>query len=177
MRRVIYLHIRTVFWIGKRIASVNYWIYMRLMMLCKMKYIQLNRSCISLVRLSLRLLLQSWQGVIQIRRWNYDLRSISLLILFGIRKDYCTGARNVFLYLFVSRPIKLICCRRRLSLVLPSCNILSNIFLLSLTPYVDRFIGEAQSGLFRRNRSTVSKIFNMHQVLENKLEYNRTIHL
>jgi hypothetical protein len=68
------------------------------------------------------------------------------------------------------------CSNRGLSLILPSCNILSDILLPSLTPYVDRFIGEPQSGLFRRNRSTTSKMFNIHK-LENKLEYNRTVHL
>ncbi|KAJ4441531.1 hypothetical protein ANN_11387 [Periplaneta americana] len=47
---------------------------------------------------------------------------------------------------------------RGISLLLTSYKILSNILLRRLTPYVDEIIGDHQCG-FRRNRSTIDKIF------------------
>jgi hypothetical protein len=58
---------------------------------------------------------------------------------------------------------------------LTSYNILSNILLSRLTPYVDEIIGDHQCG-FRRNRSTTNKIFCIRQILEKKWVYNGTVH-
>ena len=64
---------------------------------------------------------------------------------------------------------------RRISLILTSCKILSNIILGRLTPYVGVIIGDHQCG-FRRNRSTIDQIFCIRQILEKKWEYDGTVH-
>ena len=53
--------------------------------------------------------------------------------------------------------------------------ILSNILLLSLTPYAEGIIANHQCGL-RRNRSTTDHIFCIRQILEKNREYNETVH-
>ncbi|KAJ4431826.1 hypothetical protein ANN_20431 [Periplaneta americana] len=59
---------------------------------------------------------------------------------------------------------------RGISLLLTSYNILSNILLRRLTPYVDDIIGDHQCGI-RRNRSTIDQIFCIRQIMEKKWEY------
>jgi hypothetical protein len=54
-------------------------------------------------------------------------------------------------------------------------NILSNILLARLTPYVNEVIGDDQCG-FHRNRSTTGQIFYIRQMLEKEWEYNGTVH-
>jgi hypothetical protein len=56
-----------------------------------------------------------------------------------------------------------------------SYNILSNILLSRLTPYVDEIIGDHQCG-FRRNRSTTDQIFCIRQILKKKWECNGTVY-
>jgi sorting nexin-29 len=62
-----------------------------------------------------------------------------------------------------------------ISLLSTSYNILSNILLSRLTPYIDEIIGDHQCG-FRSNRSTTSQIFCIRQIPEKKWEYNETVH-
>jgi hypothetical protein len=62
-----------------------------------------------------------------------------------------------------------------ISLLSTSYNILSNILLSSLSPYIDEIIRDHQCG-FQRNRSTTDKIFCIRQILEKKWEYNETVH-
>jgi hypothetical protein len=57
---------------------------------------------------------------------------------------------------------------RGISLLSTSCNILSNILLSRLVPYVDEIIGDHQCG-FRRNRSITDQIFCICQILEKKM--------
>jgi hypothetical protein len=64
---------------------------------------------------------------------------------------------------------------RGISLLSTSCKILYNILLSRLIPYVDEIIGDRQCG-FRRNRSTTYQIFCIRQILEEKWEYNGTVH-
>jgi hypothetical protein len=64
---------------------------------------------------------------------------------------------------------------RGISLLSTAYNILSNILLARLTPYVSEVIGDHQCG-FRRNRSTMDQIFSIRQILEKKWEYNGTVH-
>jgi hypothetical protein len=52
---------------------------------------------------------------------------------------------------------------------------LSNILLSRLVPYIDEIIGDRQCG-FRRNRSTTDQIVCIRQILEDKWEYNETVH-
>ncbi|KAJ4427625.1 hypothetical protein ANN_25273 [Periplaneta americana] len=59
---------------------------------------------------------------------------------------------------------------RGISLLLTSYKILSNILLRRLTPYVDEIIWDHQCG-FRRNRSTIDRIFGIQQIMEKKWEY------
>jgi hypothetical protein len=61
------------------------------------------------------------------------------------------------------------------SLLSTAYNILSNILLSTLGPYIDEIIVDHQCG-FRRNRSTTDQIFCIHQKLEKKWEYNETVH-
>jgi hypothetical protein len=51
----------------------------------------------------------------------------------------------------------------------------SNIRLSKLTPYVDEIIGDRQCG-FRRNRSTIIKIFCVRQIMEQNWEHSGTVH-
>jgi hypothetical protein len=57
-----------------------------------------------------------------------------------------------------------------ISLLSTSYNILSNILLLSLSPYIDEIIGDHQCG-FRCNRSTMDQIICIRQILQKKWEY------
>jgi hypothetical protein len=63
---------------------------------------------------------------------------------------------------------------RGISLLSTSYNILSNILLSRLSPYVDKIILDHQCG-FRRNGSTTDQIFCIRQILEKKWEYNETV--
>jgi hypothetical protein len=56
-----------------------------------------------------------------------------------------------------------------------SYKILSNILLARLTPYADEITGDHQCG-FWHNRSTTVQIFYIQQILEEKWEYNGTVH-
>jgi hypothetical protein len=64
---------------------------------------------------------------------------------------------------------------RGISLLSTSYNILSNILLSRLRPYIDEIIGHHQCG-FRRNRSTTDQIYCIRQILEKKWEYSETVH-
>jgi hypothetical protein len=58
---------------------------------------------------------------------------------------------------------------RGISLLPTMYKMLSNILLSSLTPYVEKIIGDHQLG-FRRSRSTTGHIFCVRQILEKKWE-------
>jgi sorting nexin-29 len=60
-----------------------------------------------------------------------------------------------------------------ISLLSTSYKILSNVLLLTLSPYIDKIIRDHQCG-FRRNRSTTDQMFCIRQILEKKWEYNET---
>jgi hypothetical protein len=62
-----------------------------------------------------------------------------------------------------------------MSLLSTSYIFLSNILLSMLSSYIDEIIGEHQLG-FRRNRSTTDQNFCILQILNNKWEYNETVH-
>jgi hypothetical protein len=64
---------------------------------------------------------------------------------------------------------------RGISLLSTVYNILSNILLARLTPYVSEVTGDPQCG-FHRNRSTNDQIFYVRQILEKKWEYNGKLH-
>jgi hypothetical protein len=74
---------------------------------------------------------------------------------------------------------RLICCiwnnYRGISLLSTAYEILSNILLARLTPYVNEIIGDHQCG-FCCNRSTTDQIFYIRQIPEKKWEYNGTVH-
>jgi hypothetical protein len=74
----------------------------------------------------------------------YDLKSINLLILFGVRKNCLISGRGLLLYQFTRRGIK----QTIVIIVGYHCHqllnkILSNI-LSRLSPYMDEIIGEHQ---------------------------------
>jgi hypothetical protein len=79
------------------------------------------------------------------------------------------------LYQFTKRVIKLTSNYRGISLLSILYNILSNILLSRLVPFIDKIIGDHQCG-FRRNRSTTDQIFCIRQILEKKWKYNETVH-
>ena len=56
-----------------------------------------------------------------------------------------------------------------------SYKILTNILVSRLTPYIDDIVGDHQCG-FKRNRSTIDKIFSIREILEKKWECNGTVH-
>jgi sorting nexin-29 len=61
-----------------------------------------------------------------------------------------------------------------ISLISTSYKILSNIFLSSLSPYIDEITGDHQCG-FQHNKSTADQVFCIHQILEKKWEYHETV--
>jgi hypothetical protein len=62
-----------------------------------------------------------------------------------------------------------------MSLLTTPYNILFNILLSRLSPYIVEIIGDHQCG-FRRNKLTTDQIFCIRQILEKKWEYNETVH-
>jgi hypothetical protein len=64
---------------------------------------------------------------------------------------------------------------RGTSLLSTLYEILSNILLARLTPYADEIMGDHQCG-FPRKRSNTDQIFYIRQILEEKWEYNITVH-
>jgi hypothetical protein len=62
-----------------------------------------------------------------------------------------------------------------ISLLSTAYKTLSHILLTRLTPYVNAVIGEHQCG-FHDNRSIMDQIFYIWQILQNKWDYNRTVH-
>jgi len=64
---------------------------------------------------------------------------------------------------------------RGISLLPTTYKILSNILLSRLIPYAKEIIWDHQCG-FRRNRSTIDRIFCIRQILEKKWEYNEEVH-
>jgi hypothetical protein len=105
-------------WIGGSITSLSYWIYIELVMLGRYKYIQLSRWYMILALVQLKFLLQIWkrknrQLVIKFRQNRfkqgvkyYCLKSINLLILFGIRNNSPIKG-NLLFYQFTGRVMKL----------------------------------------------------------------------
>jgi sorting nexin-29 len=64
---------------------------------------------------------------------------------------------------------------RGISLLSTACNILSNIPVAKLTPYVNEIIGHHQCG-FCHNRSTTDQIFYIRKILKKKWEYSGKVH-
>jgi hypothetical protein len=60
-------------------------------------------------------------------------------------------------------------------LLTTSYNILSNILLSRLSPYIDEIIGDHQGG-FQHNRSTTDQNFYIHYIRQRKLKYNKAVH-
>jgi len=58
MRRVVWLHTATVFWLGGEIISLSCSMYMGLMILGRYKYIQQNHQCLIRVPLRMRWLME-----------------------------------------------------------------------------------------------------------------------
>jgi hypothetical protein len=106
---------------------------------------------------------------------HYVPRYTNLFVLYGIRRDYHSGGRNLLLYQFIKRMIRLTNNYRGISLLSTAYKILSNILLARLNPYINEIIGDYQCG-FRRNRSTMDQILYIRQILEKKWEYNGTVH-
>jgi hypothetical protein len=62
-----------------------------------------------------------------------------------------------------------------ISLLSALYKMLPSILLSSLSQYIETFIGDDQYG-FRRNRSNINQVLCVRQILENKWEYNETVH-
>jgi hypothetical protein len=54
--------------------------------------------------------------------------------------------------------------------------ILLNILLSRLSPYIDEIVGDHHCGFRRNTDTTTDQIFCIHQILEEKLECNETVH-
>jgi hypothetical protein len=79
------------------------------------------------------------------------LWSTNSLIMFAIWKNCLISERSLLLYQFTKRVTKLTNNYCGMSLLSTSCNVLPNILLSRLSPYIDDIIGDHQCG-FRRNR-------------------------
>jgi hypothetical protein len=62
-----------------------------------------------------------------------------------------------------------------ISLLSTAYNILLNILISRLSPYIDEAIWDHQCG-FQNNRSTTDQVFCICQILEKKWEYSETVH-
>ena len=99
MRKMIWLHTPTLFWLGGGIISISSWMCMGLKMLGRQKYTQQNHSCLSWVPLRLRwqlkiqkdtyhhVLIKSQQNWLNQGVELFALRSTNLSILFGIGRE------------------------------------------------------------------------------------------
>jgi hypothetical protein len=107
----------------------------------------------------------------------YCLRSTNPLILFGVRKNCLISGRSLPIIVPVHKKSHKTDCNnyRGMSLLSTSYNILSNIALSRLRPYIDEIIRDHQCG-FRPNRSSTDQIFCIRQMLEKKWEYSETLH-
>jgi hypothetical protein len=95
----------------------------------------------------------------------YVLRYTNLFVLYGIRRNCHSSGRNLLLYQFIKRAIRLTVIITEGS---PSCELPTKPFqhfLARLTPYVNEVNGDHQCG-FRRNSSTTEQIFYVRQVIE-----------
>jgi hypothetical protein len=137
----------------------------------RVRYMQLSRYYLILVLLRLKLLMQSWkdvnrQVVIKLQQnWikqevkHYALRSINILIMFGIGNNCLISGRSLLLYQFTGRVMKLtvvIIVGRNLLPI--SHRILTNILPQKLSPFVEEIAGNHECG-FLRNKSTTYQFF------------------
>jgi hypothetical protein len=105
----------------------------------------------------------------------YSLRCINSLIQLGIRNSCLISGRSPLLYPLPKRGDKTGCSNYHgISLLSTSHNILYNIPLSSLSPYVDDILGDHQCG-FRSNRSTTDHIFCRRQILEKECDTMRQL--
>ena len=95
----------------------------------------------------------------------FILRSISLLIPFGIRRNCLSSGRSRPLYLFIRRIIKQTSNYWGVSLLSATYRILSSIFLSGSTPYAEEIIGDHQCG-FQWNRSATDHVYCIHPILD-----------
>jgi len=98
---------------------------------------------------------QNWwrQGIEQ-----FAVRSINLLIVWGIRRLCLRSGRSWSLYLSIRRALKQTVYNYSGISCLPTMyKILSNIVLSRITPYAEEIIGDHQCG-FWCNRSTTDRI-------------------
>jgi hypothetical protein len=91
---------------------------------------------------------------------HYILRYTDVFVLYRIRRNCHSSGRNLLLYQFIKRVIRLIVIIIEES---PSYQL--------ATKYVNEIIGDHQYG-FCRNRSTMDQIFYIRQILEKQWEYN-----
>jgi hypothetical protein len=98
----------------------------------------------------------------------YVQRYTNLFVLYGISRNCHSSGRNLLVHQFIKRGIRHCNNYRGISLLSTAYNILSNILLARLTPYMNEIIGDHQCG-FRRNRSTMDQNFYIRQILEKKM--------
>ena len=159
MRKVIWLQTATVFWLGGGTISLRLSVYMGLMMFDREKYIQHNQEA------SHQVMIKSQQNWLNQEVEYFPLRSINLLILFGIRRNCLRSERSRSIYLVLGGAIK------QTVVTVEACHFVNyvqnftNILLSSLTPYPEEIIGDHHCR-FRRNRSTTDNIFCIRQIRE-----------
>jgi hypothetical protein len=148
MWTVIHMQFPTIFWIGKRTTSL----LLNAHNVSDVRQIEIHTTEPLVPEPSpsrLKLLLQNWIGSI----WNKEKepvqwkKSIILPVHKKVNKTDCSNYRGI-------------------SLLSTSYNILSNILVWWLSPYIDEIIGD-QCG-FRRNRSTTVQIFYIRHILGEK---------
>jgi hypothetical protein len=101
---------------------------------------------------------------------HYILRYTDLFVVYGIRRNCHSSGRNLLLYQFIKKVIRL-----TVIIIEGAYKMLSNILLARLTPYISEVIGDHQCG-FRCNRSTTEQIFYILQIIKKKWEYNGMVH-
>jgi hypothetical protein len=106
---------------------------------------------------------------------KFALRSINLLILFGIKTNCLSSGRSQSLYLFIRKVIKQTSNYAAYHSLSTTYKVLSNILPSKLTPYAEEIIGDHQCG-FSCNRSTIGHIFCVSLTHEKKWEQNKTVH-
>lgn len=114
MRMVISLQISTLLWIGGKMTSFSWWMFMGLIILGRLK---LSHLLLNLVLVRVRLLLKCWRGVnsqVFIKFWqNYSeqevkycsLRTHEFLIHFGIGNNFHSNGRCLLRRIHTGPPL------------------------------------------------------------------------
>jgi hypothetical protein len=163
---MICLQIPTVFWTGGRITSVRY-----IQQTDRKAYRWAISTLLHFFWCWLKVQFESWKGTHHqvlikfLQNWYKQevvLKS-SEIYTHGTVKNCHSSGKNLLLYLFMKRVIKLT------TVIIgwypTTCSILSSILVSWLPPYIEEITVDHQCG-FQHNRSTTGQLFYIREILD-----------